>query len=204
MTELTKPRRTRLDPERRREQLLKCAVGVIAKHGLSRATQSQVAKSAGISVSAVYSYFRTREDLVRATLAEVESILMNMVTTIVANKKASHDELVELARAFTATTSVNPEFAKVWLQWSTAVDTPFWQSFMTFREKLLDLIGASLERAKRDGVAPKDLNTKAGAVLFISAGQTLAFMRFTEASELETDNFIKQVVGGALGIEPVN
>ena len=75
MSSTTKRRRTRLDPHDRRAQLLACSVAVFAEYGVARATHSQVAMKAGTSVSAVYSYFRTRQDLTIATLTEVERYL---------------------------------------------------------------------------------------------------------------------------------
>ena len=71
----TRPARTRLPPEQRRTQLLTCAIAAAAEHGLARVTHAHVAERAGVSVSAVHSYFRTRDDLVGATLAEVEAYL---------------------------------------------------------------------------------------------------------------------------------
>jgi TetR/AcrR family hemagglutinin/protease transcriptional regulator len=89
--------RTRLAPELRREQFLECALKVFAEHGIARGTQSQVAKRAGVSVSAVYSYFRTREDLVYATLSKVDSFVSEVFAASLAGKRSSHDELVDLA-----------------------------------------------------------------------------------------------------------
>lgn len=202
MTNISKPRRTRLDPALRRKQLLDIAFTMIAKHGLSRATQSQVAESAGLSIPAVYSYFKTREDMIHQALSQVETMLMDMVTTILVNKSPSHLELSRLARAFAETAHSNPDLAKVWLHWSTSVDTPFWASFLKFWKLQLRLTKQSLERAKRKGFAPYTLDTHAGSLLFVGAAQTITIMQFTNATKSEIDQFIEQVVRGALGVEP--
>jgi hypothetical protein len=57
-----------------------------------------------------------------------------------------------------------PDFSKVWLNWSTGVDTPFWPPYVNLWEKLLKLVSGSLERAKLDGLAPKSLDVKGGLI----------------------------------------
>ncbi|MGL4543795.1 MAG: helix-turn-helix domain-containing protein, partial [Polymorphobacter sp.] len=71
-----RPARTRLAPEDRRVQLVVHAIACFADHGIARATQAQVAERAGVSVSAVYSYFRTRADLVDAVLETVAVMIV--------------------------------------------------------------------------------------------------------------------------------
>ncbi len=55
--------RTRLDPDARREQLMKIAEELIMQQGLHGATMKRIAATAGISETQVYNYFATREQL---------------------------------------------------------------------------------------------------------------------------------------------
>ena len=87
MTTAVRTARTRLSPEARRAQLLECALAAFAEHGVARATHSHVAERAGVSVPAVHSYFRTRDDLVAAVLSEVEAYLLEIVSSSLGGKK---------------------------------------------------------------------------------------------------------------------
>jgi hypothetical protein len=84
------------------------------------------------------------------------------------------------------------------------MESPFWPPYLNCWEKLLKGVGKSLKRAKRDGLAPNDLNTKAGAALFISGAHTIVQLYFSRASKAELDNFVEQLVSGALGVEPIS
>jgi AcrR family transcriptional regulator len=55
--------RTRLDPDARREQLLKVAEELIVQQGLHAATMKRIAATAGISETQAYNYFGSREQL---------------------------------------------------------------------------------------------------------------------------------------------
>ena len=114
---MAEPRRTRLQPEERRAQLLKCALAVFAENGIARATHSQVAELAGVSVPAVHSYFRTRDDLVAATLGEVDRYLDGITETL-ERPVPPYDALVELGRTFVQEAETDPDMIKVWLDWS--------------------------------------------------------------------------------------
>src|SRR5690606_8975199 len=92
--------RTRLAPSARRAQLLECALAAFAEHGVARATHSHVAERAGVSVPAVHSYFRTREDLVAAVLDEVEAYLLDIVSSSLGGPKAVPEALEALAVNF--------------------------------------------------------------------------------------------------------
>jgi AcrR family transcriptional regulator len=55
--------RTRLNPDTRREQLMKIAEDLIMQQGLHAATMKRIASAAGISETQVYNYFGSREQL---------------------------------------------------------------------------------------------------------------------------------------------
>jgi len=59
-----RPKRApKLSPEKRREQLIDCAIEIYVNHGIEGARRSNVALKAGVSVPTVYAYFDTRESL---------------------------------------------------------------------------------------------------------------------------------------------
>jgi TetR/AcrR family hemagglutinin/protease transcriptional regulator len=199
--------RTRLPPEERRESLLGHAVACFADHGLARATQAQVAARAGVSVSAVYSYFRTRADLVTAVLDHVEATIEAMVEAALAPPRTASAALKGLAVETAGMALHQPDIVRVWLDWSTGVRADVWPRFLRLQSRLQGRVEAVLARGTTDADAGEDgglASAKAqGAVrsaarLFVGGAHTLALMRFESVGADEMDVFIGQMVGGAL------
>ncbi|WP_049767766.1 TetR/AcrR family transcriptional regulator [Parvibaculum lavamentivorans] len=194
--------RTRLQPEARRAQLLQCALGALAEHGVARATHSHVAERAGVSVSAVHSYFRTREDLVSAVLDEVEAYLVDIVSTSLGGPKTVHDALVMLPVRFADDAREKPDMLKVWLDWSTGVREDVWPRYMEVLENLHGIAQKVFARGKREGLLPETLNARAAARIYLGGGHTVALMQFAGASRRELDALIEQLVRGVMGVGP--
>ena len=193
-----KPARTRLSPEDRRAQLVRHAVASFADHGIARATQAQVAARAGVSVSAVYSYFRTRADLVDAVLDAVETTIATMVTGALATLAPPFEALTELANQTANMALVEPDTVRVWLDWSTGVRADVWPQFLLLQNRLHCLVESVLVRRSGSGKVPADRFIKSAARLFVGGAHTLALMRFENVSATELEVFIDQMVGGVL------
>ena len=197
-----KPARTRLPPEDRRAQLVRHAVASFAEHGIARATQAQVAARAGVSVSAVYSYFRTRADLLTAVLEAVESTIVTMVEGAIANSAPPAEALALLATRTADMALQEPDVVRVWLDWSTGVRADVWPQFLLLQRRLHGLVESVLVRGE-DGVpVPPGLSIKSAARLFVGGAHTLALMRFEDVGETEMRVFIDQMVGGVLRVLP--
>lgn len=188
--------RTRLLPEERRAQLLACGLAAFAEHGVARATHSQVAERAGVSVSAVHSYFRTREDLVAAILGEVETFLISVAMDSLLRKAPVGDLLMTLATHFADAAAEKPDLIKVWLDWSTGVRADVWPHYTEILDQLHDMAQKVFARGKREGLMPERLNTRAAARLYIGGGHTVALMQFAGAGRRDIDIFIGQLVRG--------
>ena len=188
--------RTRLLPEERRAQLLNCAVAAFAEHGVARATHSHVAERADVSISAVHSYFRTREDLVMAVLGEVEAFLLATSAGALAADLPVTEALVTLARRFARAATDQADVIKVWLDWSTGVRADVWPHYLEVLDRLQDMAQKVFARGKREGLMPESLNVKAAARLYIGGGHTVALMQFAGASRRDLDIFIEQLVRG--------
>jgi TetR/AcrR family hemagglutinin/protease transcriptional regulator len=192
-----KPVRTRLAPDDRRAQLLAHAVSACADHGIARVTQAQVAQRAGVSVSAVYSYFRTRADLVGAVLDTVAATIVTMVAAETARPGPAVAVLTQLATSTAAMAVEAPDTVRVWLDWSTGVRADVWPQFLVLQARLHDLVEAVLRQG-----APGDPATRSAARLFVGGAHTLALMRFEQVGDAELALFIDQMVAGAVAACP--
>lgn len=191
-----KPVRTRLPPADRRAQLLGHAVACFAEHGVARATQAQVAARAGVSVSAVYSYFRTRADLVAAVLGLVADSITAMVEAAVALPGSAEEVLTVLARQTAGMAEDQPELVRVWLDWSAGVRADTWPQFVALQSRLHRLVETIL--ARHPGAEAADPRLVSAARLFVGGAHTLALMRFEDAGDAARDIFVSQMVGGTL------
>lgn len=72
MDMVTKRPRTRLNPEKRKLQLLEIGIEVFARRGIGRGGHADIADIAQVSVATAFNYFPTREDLVDDVLNQVE------------------------------------------------------------------------------------------------------------------------------------
>ena len=188
------PKRTRLAPVERRAQLVACAISAFAEYGLARATHSHVAERAGISVPAVHSYFRTREDLVIAVLDAVETELRDMYSETLHAPGSVRDCLRALAVRFVEEARDKPDLIKVWLDWSTGVRSDIWPRYVSLNAWFNEATQTVLTRGKREGLVSIGLNVKAAAALFIGGGHTVALMQFSGASKRDFDIFVAQLI----------
>lgn len=192
--------RTRLPPDQRRAQLLRCAISAFAEYGIARATHAHVAERAEVSVSAVHSYFRTREDLVAATLSEVETCLMDIIVTIDVQNIAVREALTLMVKGFDTAAQEDPEMIKVWLDWSTGFRADVWPGYLRMQERLHAAVRKALSRGKRAGVLSARVNTAAAARLFVGGGHTIALARFAGAGRREIAILIDHLIDSIMAI----
>jgi TetR/AcrR family transcriptional regulator, hemagglutinin/protease regulatory protein len=201
VTPPARPPRTRLPPEQRRQQLLHCAIAAAAEHGVARLTHAHVAERAGVSVSAVHSYFRTRDDLVAATLAEVEAYLMAWVASVAGQPGSARQALSDLVDRFDAEAREAPDPVKVWLDWSTGFRADVWPRYLLMQDRLIAAIEKLFLRGRKAGEFGRGLNARAAARLYVGGGITVALMRFAGAGEREIRTVIGHLLAGFSGAD---
>jgi TetR/AcrR family hemagglutinin/protease transcriptional regulator len=194
---MQKPARTRLSPDDRRAQLLNHAVACFADHGIARATQAQVAARAGVSVSAVYSYFRTRADLVAAVLDNVASTIAAMVVDALETPAAPAEALLRLATRTADMAVDQPDVVRVWLDWSSGVRADVWPQFLLLQQRLQALVAEVLTRISPDAPAA---TIRSAARLFVGGAHTLALMRFENVGAADRATFVDQMVAGTIAV----
>lgn len=194
LTSKAKITRTRLSPELRREQLLQCAMAAFAEYGLARGTHSHVAARANVSVAAVHSYYRTRNDLVTAVIDEVEAFLRASVSGALSSRHGVREALTLLATEFAREAKERPDLLKVWLDWSTGVRADIWPRYVEMLAGLHKIAEKVFVRGKKEGLMPAALNVKAAARLYLGDGHTVALMVFAGVSQRELDIVIRELV----------
>lgn len=138
--------------EQRRRTVLAAAVAEFSVNGFDAANINTVAEAAGISIGAMYTYFRSKEDLFLAVIDHAYR-LMDEVLTAVANKSGTVfeyvDNMLAAARRFA---QEQPELNRLYLavttQPSPPLPVPLSRQIESTTPKVLEQF---LTRAQEDG-----------------------------------------------------
>ena len=194
-----RPKRApKLSPERRREQLIDCAIEIYVTHGIEGARRSHVALRAGVSVPTVYAYFDTRESLAEAVLNRVDTRITEIVWNAAAEDGLAFDKILSVARAFSNTVEQDSAIMKIWLDWSTAFENSTWKLYEDLQSRVANLFCEIIGVGQTSGELSPDLDPEIAAYIIIGGGQMAAQMKLTSAAALDIEVFLHQLVAGAL------
>jgi len=194
-----RPRARRLLPTERRAQLLICALRVFARRGLGEARHGEIAKEAGVSVPTVFFYFPTRNELVNAVLDEVERFYLELAEQVHGRDLPAPQILLQHAITFAASVDTHPDYARVWLDWSTAIRDEVWPRYLDFQGKLVQILEKTIRRGQRTGTVAADVDPEDAALLGFSAAHMLAQMKFLRRAPEKVERFMRAVVRSVLG-----
>lgn len=194
-----KPRR-RLEPAARRAELLTAAVEAFSRRGLGRATHADVAREAGSSLSTAFVYFPTREALVDAVLDEVERFFVVMVGRAAYENTPAPEAVRRIIHAFTSAIDEHPAYARVWLEWSTAVRERVWDRYQVFTERIVAELAGTIERGKRDGSVPSTTDDEDSARLLVGAAHMVTQMKIAGQPKPKVAHFLDTLFTAATGI----
>lgn len=133
-TTITKPRKSRRDPEGTRRAILEVAGKLLAKDGAEGLSVSQVAQLAGINRGTAYHHFPTRELLLDATKAWVsEQLCREVFGDPDDDAHVSRRDPRSVPEKLAHFAMENPEFGRVWLfdllSSSQPSNDPFWKQY---------------------------------------------------------------------------
>lgn len=131
MDTIQKRPRTRLSPEKRKEQLLDIAIEVFSQRGIGRGGHADVAEIAQVSVATVFNYFPTREDLVDDVLNKVEEQFNQFVQNSISLELDVRTNLNALLMNIIDTVHSGNKWIKVWFEWSTSTREEVWPLFLS-------------------------------------------------------------------------
>ncbi|KAB2824379.1 TetR/AcrR family transcriptional regulator [Aliivibrio finisterrensis] len=131
MDTIQKRPRTRLSPEKRKEQLLDIAIEVFSQRGIGRGGHADVAEIAQVSVATVFNYFPTREDLVDDVLNKVEEQFHQFVQNSISLELDVRTNLNALLMNIIDSVHSDNKWIKVWFEWSTSTREEVWPLFLS-------------------------------------------------------------------------
>lgn len=130
MDMITKRPRTRLNPEKRKLQLLDIGIEVFARRGIGRGGHADIAEIAQVSVATVFNYFPSREDLVEAVLTDVERHFSRFVSDNINPDLPVKTNLQALSLQLIDIVIDDTQWIKIWFEWSTSTREDVWPLFV--------------------------------------------------------------------------
>lgn len=139
--------RRRLNPSQRKRLLMENAIKVFSRRGIGRAGHTEIAQLASVSVATVFNYFNTRETLVEEVLDEVETFLIKLSIQAMKKGREPEETLEACISTFLDACHENPDYIKIWLEWSSSVREDTWPLYLAFQERLLELLTVQIDYA---------------------------------------------------------
>lgn len=199
--EKLRSRAQRLSPAERRRQLVDCAVRVFARRGLSRAGHAEVAAEAGVAVATAFAYFKTRDELVRAVLDEVQRYYEEMAARYHTLERAAPRVLVDHGLAFAASVDTHRDHARVLLDWSTAIREQVWPLYLHFYGRIVEKFEDTIRRGQAAGAISADLDVENTALMLVGSAFMVVQMKFTGRPADQVHRFMLALLRGAIGAD---
>lgn len=109
----------------RRRQLIDATMVAIHKHGFADATMQRIAREAGLSAPIIHHYFRSKDDLLAATMRLVLTELRQDVVRRLATTQDPRSRVVCVLEANFACGQFTPEIISAWLAfWAQSPHSP--------------------------------------------------------------------------------
>lgn len=125
-----------------RESILAAAREVLASDGAEALSLSKVAHLAGVNRGTAYQHFRTREELIKATVDWVSEHLSTKFGNIDVDNQGRDRPMYEVVAGLVDFAVENPALGRIWLFEVLASDNPgedpFFRRFKTSTQQLAD------------------------------------------------------------------
>ena len=193
----------RMEADRRRAQLLECAIRVAGRRGLGSSLHAATAREAHVSVATVFAYFRTRGELLRAIVGDLVRFYADLLKSYQEEADKPAPELIhDFLRASALTARTDPDRVRIWLDWASTVGSEIWPLYLAFHDTQVNQIDAVIRRGQREGSIPKNVDSGDAARILFASGHTVAQMMFSRTPDRAVRRFQENVVVSSLHLEP--
>lgn len=186
----------------RRNAIIDAALAVLLRRGYAKTSMADIIRESGLSAGAIYSYFNSKQEIVRAVAEQVLGRRTEAVQTLSADRVPSPSEVVSaVLRGLTA-----EPFAAVIVQlWGEAITDPELRMSLqqVFEQQRDTLTGVILAWGKaHPEKLPSDYEQWAPRVSIVLASLGPGFMLFSTLMEgFDPETFLTSI-HVALGLEP--
>lgn len=195
-----RPRAARLAPAERKNQLLQHAIADSAESGLAHLRPVDVAAAAGVSEATVFSYFKTRDELIQAVLDRVEDFYTEQIQQFLCGQDDTASRaILSLGAAFAASVNSHPDYARIWLDWSNRFGETTFPRYQRYEQRVLGLIVEVLKRGLDDGTVADDIVPEDSARILYSSAQMVVQLKLTGEPAAKVDRFLISATRATIG-----
>lgn len=171
-------------PAEKRDRILRAAAKVLGRDGVAGARMGDIASEAGISHGSLFTYFPTKDDLVRAIVERGVAMERERFTD---SDELPFAEVIEgvFSRAW-ETASAEAELISLWLSFSLSENGRFADDILPLEVDAAERWGRVAERGVKRGEVSPDLDPQVVKFLLDAA---VAQLMKSRASELERNKF---------------
>lgn len=199
-TAAKKTARRRLLREERREQLVRFGVAAAAEKGLGRLVHADLATAAGVSTPTVFLYFRDREALLRAVIAEVDRFYREMARRSHESDTPPLERVRQHFLTFADSIETDRDYAVVWLEWSTMFRNEYglWDAFVDFQEHIISRLEKNIRRCQAEGSVPSRVSAGDSARLITAGAYAVTQLKIMKRRKHVAKKFAEHMLAQAL------
>ncbi|MBU0929214.1 MAG: TetR/AcrR family transcriptional regulator [Spirochaetes bacterium] len=170
-------------PAEKRERILSAVAAALGRDGIAGARMADVAREAGVSHGSLFSYFPTKDDMVRAVVER--GMAMQAERFAGSSGAGCFDAQVRsVFRGAWDLASSRPELISLWLSLSLEENSRFADAILPLERDAAERWLSIVERGKAEGAVAAMVDTRAAAYLLDALAAQLMKSR---ASGLERD-----------------
>jgi TetR/AcrR family transcriptional regulator len=191
--------------EDKRQRVLYSAKRAFADKGFTGANVNEIARDAGISIGALYKYFRSKEDIFLAIIDASRDLIESTLDSILVSEKAFYGRVEAILRAAAESSAADPDMIRIYIACTTQELTPLSGELATRIESASSArYTAMVAEARMKGEIRTALDDKAAALCLDNFFLALQFAFGSPYYMKRLKIFLcDDSVGGILDTEPL-
>lgn len=174
----------RLPAEKRRKQILRCAVKVFARSNYQKTRVADIAAEADISEATIYKYFPSKKSIFIEILQYMSETIITRLQEEGSKEQDALAAIRNMSKAFYKLIVNHPEEVKVQFQAISEIDDEeIADRLHRDHEDYMRFIGSVIERGVGQGTVRKDLDVQTLVLLLDGVGVFIELMKLLSFDE---------------------
>jgi AcrR family transcriptional regulator len=184
----------RLPAEKRRKQILRCAVKVFARSNYQKTRVADIAVEAGISEATIYKYFPSKKSIFLEVLQYMSENIVSRLEEEGSKERDALEAIRSMGRTFYNLIVNHSEEVKVQFQAISEIDdSDIARRLRQDHENYIKFIGGIIERGIEQGSVRKDLDIRTLVLLLDGVGVFIELMRLLAFEEEFTEKAVTKM-----------
>ena len=172
----------------KREAILSAALQVFSEKGFHSATIDEIAERAGVGKGTVYSYFRSKSELMEQLIEAATNAALQSAEQRLAGLENALDQLHALADLQRQHLEKDEPFIRFLMADAQGAISPEFKSCMEkAKRRLEELVAGVIRRGQEEGVFRKEIDPRFGATLILALRAGLLHHWYSRQTRPEVD-----------------